>query len=399
MDILGPFPRTASGNKYLLTFIDHLTQYPEAIPIKEMTAEACARAYATQVIARHGSGSKLITDQGRNFTSTFFKETCKILGIRQIFTTAYHPQSNGRLERMHKTLAESLSHYVNSCGTNWDALVPFFLMAFRNLPHGTTKYSPYYLLHGREMVVPSLQHLSAKLSPELRHTEQAPRLENLKAALKSAYRLAQENARKSHSYNKGYYDRKARERNFSVGQYVYLYSPAIKVGLSAKFRKPWTGPWLITGQKSRLNYVLVDERGRQVTAHVNRMKPCLKIPEWTAKANPPKKVRPQRRRESEEKEPEVFPPGPITPYAPQVAHPQPPQGSPIRGRGQNLDTPVPGSSPREPPSDHRVDPTYVPSDTPRSRREMGSNRQDPPLTRFRSRLQNVQEAPEPEEHQ
>ena len=224
MDVLGPFPRTENGNRYLLTFMDHLTHYPEAIPIKQMTAEECARAYATHIIARHGSGSKLISDQGRNFTSAFFRETCKILGIRQIFTTAYHPQANGKLERLHRTLAESLSHYVNASGNNWDTLVPFFLMSFRNTPHGTSKFSPYYMLHGREMVIPSLQDLKAKLSPEIRDTEHAPRLENLKANLRSAYKLARENARKSHATNKKYYDRRARDREFSVGEYVYLYS-------------------------------------------------------------------------------------------------------------------------------------------------------------------------------
>ena len=184
MDICGPFPRTASGNRYLLTFVDHLTNYPEAVPIKQMTVEEFARAYGTQIIARQGSGSKLITDQGRNFTTEFFWETRKILGIRQIFTTAYHPPANGILERRHKTLSESISHYVNANGNNWDKLFPFFLMAFRNRPYGTSKYSPFYMLHGREMVPPSLKHLKAKLSSGIRHNHQAPRLENLKANLR-----------------------------------------------------------------------------------------------------------------------------------------------------------------------------------------------------------------------
>jgi transposase InsO family protein len=120
MDIAGPFPITAAKNKYLLTFMDHLTHFVEAVPIQEMTAQQCARAYATHIIARHGAGSKLITDQGRNFTSAFFRETCKILGIKQLLTTAYHPQANDKLERWHKSLAEGLSHYVNACGNDWE---------------------------------------------------------------------------------------------------------------------------------------------------------------------------------------------------------------------------------------------------------------------------------------
>jgi transposase InsO family protein len=83
MDITGPYMLTPRKNKYLLTFIDHFTRYVEAIPIPDRTAETCARVYATQIVTRHGLGSKLITDQGRAFMSSFFHETCKILGIRK----------------------------------------------------------------------------------------------------------------------------------------------------------------------------------------------------------------------------------------------------------------------------------------------------------------------------
>jgi hypothetical protein len=150
---------------------------------------------------------------------------------------------------INKTLGEGISHYVNACGNNWDTLFTLFLMAFRNTPHGTSKFTPFYMLHGREMVLPSLQVLKVKLGPEIRNSEHAPRLKNLKANMKSAYKLAREHARRAHGTSKRCYDRGARDRNFPVRGYVYLYSPAVKRGLSSKFRKPWSGPWLITAQK------------------------------------------------------------------------------------------------------------------------------------------------------
>ena len=156
MDVCGPFSLTANKNRYLITFLDHLTEDVEAVPIKSMTAAECAWAYTTHVIARHGASSKLLSDQGRNFTSAFVMEPCKILGVNQLFTTAYHPMGNANLERSQKSLCEGLSHYVNSRGNNWDTLVPFYLMAYRNTPHGTTKQSPYYMRHGREMDLPSM---------------------------------------------------------------------------------------------------------------------------------------------------------------------------------------------------------------------------------------------------
>ena len=82
---------------------------------------------------------------------------------------------------------------MNASGTNWDTLVPFYLMAYRATPHGTSGYSPYYLLHGREMILPTSQDLRAKLSPDVRESECANRLENLKSTLKTAYKSVREN--------------------------------------------------------------------------------------------------------------------------------------------------------------------------------------------------------------
>jgi transposase InsO family protein len=121
MDITGLYPVTPRGNKFLLTFIDHLTKYVEAYPISSQSAEVCARVYVTQIVTRHGTGSQLITDQGRNFMSAFFQETCKLLGVRTVHTSSFHPMSNGVVERFHHSLHTGLSHYVNY--TNWYTFV------------------------------------------------------------------------------------------------------------------------------------------------------------------------------------------------------------------------------------------------------------------------------------
>jgi transposase InsO family protein len=91
----------------------------EAIPIPDQSVETCARVYASQTIARHGTGSKLITDQGRIFMSKFFEETCKILGIQHVHTSSLHPEANGKIERRNRTMYEGMSHYVNAANNNW----------------------------------------------------------------------------------------------------------------------------------------------------------------------------------------------------------------------------------------------------------------------------------------
>ena len=119
LDITRPYIVTPRENRYFLTFSDHFSKYVEAFPIPDISAETCARFYATQIVARHASGSTLITDQGRSFTSTFFQETCKILNVRKGRSFAYHAMSNGMVERFHRVLHDSIAHYIDSTDTNW----------------------------------------------------------------------------------------------------------------------------------------------------------------------------------------------------------------------------------------------------------------------------------------
>jgi hypothetical protein len=138
------------------------------------------------------------------------------------------------VERFHRTLHTGLSHYINAANPNWDLLEPFFLMAYRATPNTTTKYSPFYLLRGREMSLPTSDDLKAKISKENRsHSE---RLENLRNSVKSAYKIVKEANKKSHQHNKQLYDKKAKQRKFERGDLVYLYNPAIKPGLSKEFK-------------------------------------------------------------------------------------------------------------------------------------------------------------------
>jgi transposase InsO family protein len=179
MDITGPYPVTPRKNRYLLTYVDHFSKHAEIHPIQEQSAATCAKVFASQIVARHGSGFKLVTDQGAALMS-FFNETCRIKGVRRSHTSRYHPVSNGHVERLHRTLHTVLSHYVNQAHTDWDLRVAFLLMAYYSTPHSTTGYSPYYLLHGREMITPVTEKLKAKVP----RPTQPQQLENLKTGLK-----------------------------------------------------------------------------------------------------------------------------------------------------------------------------------------------------------------------
>jgi transposase InsO family protein len=114
LDIVGPLPETERGNKYILTFQDDLSKYVIAVPIRQQDAETITREFVVHVILKHGTPRTVQTDQGSNFLSEVFKNTCKLLIIRKIQSTAFHPESQGGLERSHRVLAEYLRHYMTS---------------------------------------------------------------------------------------------------------------------------------------------------------------------------------------------------------------------------------------------------------------------------------------------
>jgi hypothetical protein len=146
LDIVGPLPVTEKGHKYLLTFVDHFTRFCEAIPIATQHTETIAREFVTKIIVQFGVPKKLLADRGATFTSALIKDTCKLLKIRKLQTSSYHPQANGICETMHKLLIDMLSHFVRKNARNWDEYVSYAVMAYRAMPHCYTKYSPYYLV-------------------------------------------------------------------------------------------------------------------------------------------------------------------------------------------------------------------------------------------------------------
>ncbi|GFX32226.1 retrovirus-related Pol polyprotein from transposon 412 [Trichonephila clavipes] len=153
-DILGPLPRTASGNKYLLVVIDYFTKWPEVYPIPDQEAPTVAEAVVQHWISRYGVPLQIHSDQGRNFVSAVLKGVCELLGIDKTKTTPLHPQSDGMVERFNRTILNNLSLMVSKNQQDWDQKVPLFLLAYRSAVHETTGYSPSQMLFGRDLRLP-----------------------------------------------------------------------------------------------------------------------------------------------------------------------------------------------------------------------------------------------------
>ena len=98
MDIVGPLPRSRSGCRYILVLCDYATRYPEAIALKSIDAETIAEELI-KIFARVGIPKEILTDQGANFTSQLLGEMYRLLHVKALRTTPYHPQTDGLVER------------------------------------------------------------------------------------------------------------------------------------------------------------------------------------------------------------------------------------------------------------------------------------------------------------
>ena len=274
VDILGPFPVSDNGNRYIAGFSDYYTRWPEAFALPSTEAPRIAQLLVDEILSRHGAPRTLLSDRGPNFLSYIVKEVCKLMNTRKANTTAYHPQTDGLVERFNGTLAEGLSMYVSGNQKDWDRHLPLVLFAYRVSPHASTRESPFYLLYGREsrlpidasLLLPSSSHLSSSVAEH--HARIVQNLEHAQHLISANTQLAQQKMKEQ-------YDRTSKPVPFDIGCKVWVYTPKSKKGLSKKLMHNYHGPYRIVARLSPVHFRLrtMDNRPVAVPVHANRMKP------------------------------------------------------------------------------------------------------------------------------
>ncbi|KAL1276512.1 hypothetical protein QQF64_036135 [Cirrhinus molitorella] len=177
LDVLGPFPESKSGNRYILVIFDQFTCWVEAFPIPEHGAETTVKRLVFDVISRFGAPLEIHTDQGRNFDSVLFTEVCRLLQVTKTRTTPYHPASNGQAKRFNRTLLQMMQCYVDQNQRNLDEHLPLLTAAYRSTAEVTR---------------------DAKATPEF--------VQKLQDNLQQAHQVARQNLRSAQTRHKKIYD-------------------------------------------------------------------------------------------------------------------------------------------------------------------------------------------------
>ena len=267
VDLVGPFVESDSGNKYLLTCICHFSRYLHAIPLPDIRKETVLDAFV-KYINTFGIPNHITTDRGTQFTSHIFRDVCEDLRVKLHYTTSFHPASNGKIERSHRTFKDALFALIQGKFKSWDSKVPFATFAVNCSFHKSIQDIPYFVFFGRDANLPisDIVNNSGEEStkPENYRTEIIPRM---KKAFKRVYdctKAAQERAIK---YTKPV------GKLFRVGEIVLLRN-MYKVGTMSKFLPRWVGPFRIVEKIGEVNYRIKRLFGNQKTlvVHANLLK-------------------------------------------------------------------------------------------------------------------------------
>ena len=145
-DILGPFPESTKGNKYILAVTDYFTKWVEVYAIPDQSAITCAEVILDEFIGRYGCPYNIHSDQGRNYESTVFMELCRLLEIQKTQTSPYNPRCNGQVERFNRTLVSMIKSFLKGKQREWDRNLGSLAGAYRATVHESTGMTPNMLM-------------------------------------------------------------------------------------------------------------------------------------------------------------------------------------------------------------------------------------------------------------
>jgi transposase InsO family protein len=148
-DFITDLPES-SGCRNLLVVVDRFTKMAHFIPIQKREAASVARAYLNNVWKYHGFPEDVVSDRDATFTSQHFTNLYDYLAITRSMSTAYHPQSDGQMERMNQVIEAYVRSYCNFEKNDWADMLPMAEYAYNNSKHSTTKISPFYANYGYE---------------------------------------------------------------------------------------------------------------------------------------------------------------------------------------------------------------------------------------------------------
>lgn len=245
------------------------TRYPEAIPLRTIKAKKVVQELV-KFCSMFGLPKVMQTDQGSNFTSKIFTQVTRELNVKHRMSSAYHPQSQGAIERFHQTLKTLLRKFCLETGKEWDEGLPMLMFAIRETTQESVGFAPADLVFGHTVRGPLRMLREQLLDEAISPIPVLDYVSQFRDRLHRACAMAKENLVTTQIKMKIHFDKKSVKRNFQPGDSVLVLLPVKGSEMQAKF----DGPYEIESQISETDYVVrtPDRRRKTRVCHVNMLK-------------------------------------------------------------------------------------------------------------------------------
>jgi transposase InsO family protein len=205
MDFHGPLhPTSQRGNKYIISLTDILSKFVVTKAVRDNSAQTAVRFLKEDIISKFGTPRCILTDNGTHFTSLLTNELIKQIGATHLYSTRYHPETNGQVERYNATMDAKIAALSNLRKTNWDDQLPFVTFNYNTSRHSSTKQLPFEMMYGRNPVLPfDHQDANVTLDHDPEHTQKLNRyLSTLNEQAKRNITLNQEHYKERYDKNR-----------------------------------------------------------------------------------------------------------------------------------------------------------------------------------------------------
>ena len=219
-DLLGPFPRTPRGYRYVLVVSDQFSKWVEIVAIPDQTADTTARVILNDVIARLGCPIFIHSDLGSNYESRIFKELCDLLEIKKSRTSVRNPKGNGQTERFNKTLVHMTRAYLTGEQNEWDLNLGCLAAAYRATANESTKMTPNLLMLGREVRLPAEVAFGSTTMSGESVSSYGEYVEKLKANMQRAHNFYRKYLKESAKRQTDIYDHRQLLHKYDKGDLV-----------------------------------------------------------------------------------------------------------------------------------------------------------------------------------